>query len=233
MKVGTRSVLFGAHCFFLHPWFVAIGWLRLYGFRRVYVGYAPGNPQSWRWRIGIRGGPVFGAIWDPRVWVAFFVHDIGYLGKPNMDGKEGERHVELGARIMSALFDRAKKRKIPGTNSEVGVWGLFSLCHSRYYAKAVALPLSPLTFADKLSLVYIPAWLYLPLVSATGEIKEYLKNAENADSGHWTPGRYDKARWLSALKVYMADWVAAHKDGSADTWTNANRHAKNSEGVWQ
>ena len=70
MRVGTKSVLFGAHCFFLHPWFVAAAWWRLYGFP-----------------------------WDPRLWVAFFVHDIGYLGKPNMDGPEGESHPELGARI--------------------------------------------------------------------------------------------------------------------------------------
>jgi hypothetical protein len=32
MKIGTKSVLFGAHCFFLHPWFVAAAWWRLYGF---------------------------------------------------------------------------------------------------------------------------------------------------------------------------------------------------------
>jgi hypothetical protein len=37
--------------------------------------------------------------------VAFFVHDLGYLGKPDMDGEEGERHVILGAKIMQFLFD--------------------------------------------------------------------------------------------------------------------------------
>ena len=48
MKVGTKSVLFGAHAFWLHPFFVAVAWTRLYGFP-----------------------------WDPRLWVAFFVHDLG------------------------------------------------------------------------------------------------------------------------------------------------------------
>ena len=76
MKVGTKSVLFGVHCFFLHPIFVAIAWTKLYGFP-----------------------------FDPRIWVAFFVHDLGYWGKPNMDGPEGETHVELGAKIMHFLFD--------------------------------------------------------------------------------------------------------------------------------
>ena len=75
MKVGTKSVLFGAHCFLIHPFFVAAAWWKLYGFP-----------------------------WDPRCWAAFFLHDIGYLGKPNMDGIEGERHVLLGGRIMGCLF---------------------------------------------------------------------------------------------------------------------------------
>lgn len=77
MKVGTKSVLFGVHQFLIHPWFVAWAWWKLYGFPA-----------------------------DPRLWFAFFVHDLGYFGKPNMDGPEGERHVELGARIMHRLFDR-------------------------------------------------------------------------------------------------------------------------------
>jgi hypothetical protein len=33
MKLGTKSVLFGAHCFLLHPWFVAAGWWKLYSQR--------------------------------------------------------------------------------------------------------------------------------------------------------------------------------------------------------
>ena len=84
MKLGTKSVLFGVHCFFLHPWFVAVAWWKLYGFP-----------------------------WDPHLWVAFAVHDLGYLGKPNMDGMEGETHVELGARIMAFLFGNAWGDCIP------------------------------------------------------------------------------------------------------------------------
>ena len=78
MKIGTKTILFGVHQFAIHPWFVAWAWWRLYSFP-----------------------------WDPRLWVAFFVHDLGYWGKPNMDGLEGERHPEFGARVMS-IFDRRK-----------------------------------------------------------------------------------------------------------------------------
>jgi len=175
MKVGTKSVLYGAHCFFLHPWFVAAAWWKLYGFP-----------------------------WDPRLWIAFFVHDLGYLGKPNMDGPEGERHVELGARIMRIFGQR---------------WYDFSLYHSRYYAKAAGRPVSQLCFADKLSFPLTPRWMYLAAVTATGEIHEYLKNAQTADSGHWTPTGFDKNRWHAQLCEYMTNWVAEHKNGASDTWT--------------
>jgi hypothetical protein len=32
MKIGTKNVLAGAHSFFLHTWFVALAWWKLYGF---------------------------------------------------------------------------------------------------------------------------------------------------------------------------------------------------------
>jgi hypothetical protein len=75
MRVGTKSVLFGAHSFFIHPFFVAVGWWILYGFP-----------------------------WDLRLWAAFWFHDIGYLRSHDMDGDEGEGHVHLGAKIMGLLF---------------------------------------------------------------------------------------------------------------------------------
>jgi hypothetical protein len=31
MTIGTRSVLYGAHCAVLHPWFLAVAWSKLYG----------------------------------------------------------------------------------------------------------------------------------------------------------------------------------------------------------
>ncbi|MCZ2156680.1 MAG: hypothetical protein LC114_22720 [Bryobacterales bacterium] len=75
MKVGTKSILAGAHCFCIHPFFVAWGWKRLFGFP-----------------------------WDVRLWCAFALHDIGYWGRSDMDGPAGEEHVILGARIMGRLF---------------------------------------------------------------------------------------------------------------------------------
>lgn len=77
MRVGTKSVLFGYHQFLVHPLFTWAGWVSLYGW-----------------------------TWDPRIIAAFFLHDIGYVGKPNMDGTEGVQHPFAGAKVMYFLFDK-------------------------------------------------------------------------------------------------------------------------------
>lgn len=231
MKIGTKSVLFGAHCFFLHPFFVARAWCHLYGFP-----------------------------FDPRLWIAFFVHDLGYWGKPNMDGPEGETHVELGGSIMH-IFDWWKlERDILYFPTQVEMrdmeeagyrpisqsgpilhykrwirqnkWKEFSVYHSRYYAKKFKAMPSKLCFADKLSFCYTPRWLYLPMVNATGEIKEYLNMAKKSETAHWKPVEGQKV-WHSQLCDYMTKWVDEHKDGSVDTWTNPDRHAVTDSGVWK
>ncbi|MFN9298934.1 MAG: hypothetical protein ACK6DZ_14660 [Acidobacteriota bacterium] len=75
MRVDRKSLLGGAHCFALHPFFVAWGWTKLYGLPR-----------------------------DPRLWAPFFLHDIGYIYCHKMDGDEGEKYVLLEAKIMNWLF---------------------------------------------------------------------------------------------------------------------------------
>jgi hypothetical protein len=75
MTIGSKSILYGAHQFILHPIMVAIAWTRLFGF------------------------PL-----DARLWFAFFLHDIGYFGCTDLDGLSGARHPECGARVMRALF---------------------------------------------------------------------------------------------------------------------------------
>jgi hypothetical protein len=190
VRVGTKSVLFGAHAALLHPWFVAAAWWKLYGFP-----------------------------WDPRLWAAFFVHDLGYAGARDMDGPEGERHVELGARIMGQLF---------GAD-----WRDFALCHSRYYAKRLRRHFSRLCVADKLAFVMTPAWLYLPMARATGELNEYMERAAERQAGgdRFTAEESgllaspDPGLWLRGLKNYTRRWVEQHRDGRQDTWTQPDQAA--------
>jgi hypothetical protein len=222
MRVGTKSVLYGAHAFWLHPWFVAWAWWRLYGFP-----------------------------WDPRLWVAFFVHDLGYIGKPNMDGEEGEQHPVLGARFVSAWFDwREDPRdvllnfwKTSPNPVRFGLWGQFVLCHSRYFAKTLGLQPSRLCIADKLALALTPWWLYLPMVRATGEIREYMAHAQHRVKGNEAVSDDERRRltsgdqraWYSGVQDYMRRWVEAHKDGTRDTWTSDSRQRAtvDERGVWR
>jgi hypothetical protein len=183
LAIGTRSVLIGAHCFFIHPFFVAIAWWKLYGFP-----------------------------FDPRLWVAFFVHDLGYIGKPNMDGDEGELHPYWGACVMGALFGHR--------------WFDFCLYHSRFLAKKNGEHFSKLCVADKYSFCLTPRWLYLPMVRATGEINEYMKLAEGMNGG-LGGGKYskmeisttDQESWFDGVNNYLDRWVKEHKDLRPDTWT--------------
>ncbi|WP_157895425.1 hypothetical protein [Verrucomicrobium sp. GAS474] len=167
---------------------IAIGWWRLYGF------------------------PL-----DLRLWVAFFVHDLGYFGKPNMDGPEGEIHPEFGAAIMRRLFGDE--------------WGDFCLLHSRYYAKRVGRPVSALCHADKMVIILEPSWLYIPRCWLSGELQEFIDVARRRSATRTGPsdnlsdaereglGSGNPWRWHRALKSYMRRWIAAHKDGATDTWT--------------
>jgi hypothetical protein len=183
MNVGTLSVLVGAHQFVLHPVLVALAWWRLYGFPR-----------------------------DPRLWIAFVVHDLGYVGKPNMDGAEGETHVDFGARVMG-LFGKG--------------WADFCRDHSRYAAKRAGRQPSRLCIADKFVIVIEPWWLYLPRVALTGELKEYMSRSATrvANNDHVSPAERAEilsgsaVRWHRGVQAYLGRWVEAHRGGARDTWT--------------
>lgn len=184
MRIGTKSVLYGAHCFAVHPWFVAAAWWKLYGFPR-----------------------------DLRLWAAFWLHDVGYFSRRDMDGSDGETHVELGARIMRLFFGDA--------------WGDFTAAHSRYWAKRNGLRISRLCVADKLGFVLTPAWMYLPMTRATGELDEYMMRARERQAGsvHFTDEESRQLRssnageWLNGLKSYTQRWIEEHRYGCEDTWT--------------
>lgn len=193
MKVGTRSVLFGVHCFFIHPVLLFIAWWKLYGFP-----------------------------FDPRLWIAFFVHDLGYIGKPNMDGPEGEQHPYVGAKIMRIF---GKK------------WYWFTLLHSRYLAKQLNREPSRLCVADKLVIAIEPSWLYLPRAIATGEIHDFYEQAVKCepDKGDTMEIRFalslikaggtsrDARMWHEGVRAYMRIWVDRHKNGQPDTMTSSSR----------
>jgi hypothetical protein len=75
--MGTKSLLFGAHQFILHPIFVFVAW------KRIYKEY-----PDWRTSICI------------------IFHDWGYVGCPEIDGERGKMHPLLGAKIARKLFGK-------------------------------------------------------------------------------------------------------------------------------
>lgn len=218
LRMGTRSLLFGIHQIFLHPLFVALGWWKLYGFPR-----------------------------DPRLWAAFFVHDLGYFGKPNMDGLEGEQHPLLGAAIMGWLFDTDSMSPAPsvigrtfgrlieilfGAGDAITdgmTWRHFTLYHSRYMARQHHAPFSRLCVADKYAIVLFPQWLYLLSARLTGEIHEYMalaptRNLVGSPGGCLDvslQGATDMVAWHQTLSTFMRKWVADHRDLTYDNWLPA------------
>jgi hypothetical protein len=240
VTVGTKSLLFGAHLWCLHPFFVALAWLKLYGFRRVTC------PSS-----GVRT-----SLLDPRLWLCFLVHDWGYWGCPNMDGPEGEQHPRLGASIVSALLDGRCTACYTGSDrkpapcfwgasfrAECHRWYFFAFYHSRFLAKRCGYDPSLLCAADKLAIALEPRWLYLPRVIATGEIREYMKLAQSRKLAGEPLGKYgtmsidvSSARaWHRSMCSYVRRWAYEHRDGKADTWTPdmGAKTARDAQGVWQ
>lgn len=180
-SVGTRSLLYGSHQFVLHPLMVAWAWWRLYGFPA-----------------------------DPRLWVAFFVHDLGYVGKPNMDGPEGDTHPEWGAQFMTRWF-----------GSE---WGDLCRYHSRFIAKRDKRNPSRLCAPDKLAAGSWPAWLYVFLCARTGELTEYMERTtpgvpSKYESTKACPWSANPVKWYGHVSRYLREWAWTHRDGRYDTWT--------------
>jgi hypothetical protein len=126
-----------------------------------------------------------------------------------MEDAEGEKHVELGAKIMGAIGGQE--------------WHDLCLYHSRFYAKRDNAKYSKLCVADKLCIVLTPAWLYIPMTRATGEIKEYMAmsrvRAQAGESNLCGSKVLTEAEWYKNIQKYIRRWVLMHKDLKEDTWT--------------
>lgn len=154
MKLGTRSLLFGVHAVWWHFLTVLVAWRRLYG--------------SW-----------------PNWWqsISIFCHDLGYWGKPNMDGEEGRDHpvrgAQLAAEFACVVWCLVNPR---GTMNEHADFYSkvydFTLCHSRELSKRLNVEPSKLCWADKYCVVIEPRWFYLLRARLSGELDEYLDNAK-------------------------------------------------------
>lgn len=198
MTMGTRTLLVGVHQFILHPLFVAIAWVKLY--RRL-----------------------------PRWWeaICIAVHDIGYLGCPNIDGKEGERHPERGAILADKLcyiLMRATLHSRASSTERALAAGRLCLGHSKTWAKRTGHSLSDLYPADKLSLVLEPWWLYLPRARLTGELREYRWQGHEyyQRTGRGVPPYASDRDWLAWLKELNCERVLTYRGFPVPAFRAAN-----------
>lgn len=157
MTTGTKSILFGTHQFFIHPFFVLLGWIKF--FKEI---------------------PPF------KVWVAIFIHDWGYWGTEKIISKEGAEHSERSAWIIErwyyANMDHKEIyvgypdwEKLYYDKRKDKYWQMYNFIkyHGENFAEKDNHPLSPLYFADKLGAVMTPIWLNSILCVLSGESKEY------------------------------------------------------------
>jgi hypothetical protein len=175
LKVGRKSLLFGVHQFIWHPITVLLAWINLYG------------RPNWK------------------EFVCIVIHDWGYWWAPNMDGLEGEKHPEFGAKLAGRWF---------------GI-KYFDLCryHSRHYSRNERREPSPLCWADKLSILYDPWWFYLPRAWLSGELFEYRKLA--ADAG-FIPLSASHREWFKWIQDRLAK-LGREKHGNAVPYVNPER----------
>ncbi|HRU04993.1 MAG TPA: hypothetical protein P5137_04360 [Candidatus Brocadiia bacterium] len=174
MTLGTRSLLFGAHQFLLHPLFVLLAWVRLYGL--------PG----------------------PSALVAIVVHDWGYWGCRSMDGDDGAGHPLRCTWWLLILGLRRTAELVEG--------------HSRFACARHGIPMSRLFWADKLGTALMPAWLWVLLSRASGELAEYLANTAFEIHGDVTPTEF-----FWRYRGFVRHLLATSKDPAcrslAQSWT--------------
>lgn len=161
MKIGTKSLLFGVHQIFLHPFFVFWGWHKLYGW------------PNWK------------------EFVCILFHDWGYWGCGDMDGEEGDQHTLFGAHLArkyfhggkGATFNYFKNVAIHIEENMFSIQYYTTLClyHSRFYSKKFKQQPSRLCWADKLGSALYPPLLWVLLGTLTGEIKEYMGVMKHKD----------------------------------------------------
>jgi hypothetical protein len=137
---------------------------------------------------------LYGIPWDPRIILSILVHDTGYAAYAcnNLDGEEGERHPYFGAKLMR-VFGKE--------------WYDFVLYHSRFLAKRDGKSYSKLCIADKLAVALTPAWMYIPLARATGEIKEYKALAIQGKYAAENDGNLSDKEWFRGVQRFLWSWA--------------------------
>src|SRR5262245_12082195 len=173
MNIGTRTILFGVHQFLWHPFTVYRAWCWLYGRR----------PNWWQ-------------------TIAILTHDLGYWGKPNLDGEEGRKHPYGGAFFAEWLAEGvANLLRIPNSIEYGNATYALALGHSKELCRKRNTIPSLLCWADKACVLFDPPWLYLLRTRLAGELSEFKKNAEPQI------GEVADEVWLDWYRARVRSWI--------------------------
>lgn len=197
MKRGTKSILFGVHQFLWHPFTV---W------------------RAWRYLYKENPGWVY--------WICIFVHDLGYWGKPDMDGVDGRTHPEGGAKIAQWIVYWANRLRGESKRD----CQLFAetahdicLCHSTHYAQLKGLSVSTLYLPDKVCILFDPPWFYKLRAWLSGELAEYVD-------------RENHARWVFGQDKLTSDqWLMGYRarnQKKADEFLQKEYLRKRKDMIW-
>lgn len=156
-------------------------------------------------------------VWIAWVWcfrkapswketICIIIHDWGYWGKINMDDEEGEKHPEWAANIAGRFLGSYHHD--------------LCLYHSRHYARNAGKEPSNLCWADKLSILCEPWWLYLPRAWASGELFEYRKIA---DATGFLPLTATHRQWYCWIQERLGT-LGREKRGDAVSYVNPIRN---------
>ena len=149
MHVGTKSLLFGVHAMWWHPFVVLLGWIRLYK-------KFPSIPEL----------------------VGIICHDLGYWGCTDMDGECGLTHPIRGAHVADRIVRGLNFLMRPlglVKHESLDIWSM-CLFHSGSFSREMGAKPSRLCGPDKVSILYDPWWFYSLRARLTGELGEYVKN---------------------------------------------------------
>lgn len=142
-----------------------------------------------------------------RILLTIIIHDWGYWGLKKMDDEKGEQHPEWAGRKLSRLFGgRYHYLDKDGLSWTMG--GL-SFYHSRFIAKKNNSSVSPLCLPDKYGVALMPTWLWVLLVTLSGEGKEYLVDTKYETNNIMPTGSRQKGLWkhFKQYKNICSKWV--------------------------
>jgi len=175
LTVGTKSLLIGAHW---PPHVLAV-------------------VLAWKWLHG---------TWPNRKELAAIaLHDIGYIGCPDMDGDLGSEHPELGAMIADHLLGQEYGTLIRG--------------HSKGFAESQGCDLSKLYGPDKVAVAFEPLWFYTLRTSLTGELAEYRSKPHGA-TPYVLADTITNKEWIRLVRLRMVWAGIGHVIKTVETGKN-------------